>query len=308
MAPFLALLILAAVPLAQEDPKKQDAKPEPEEPDYAFLTGGPYTQGEGLIQFIWASSYGSDASRSQGIRVRDRSLDSSLRVEWGFTDELEADVVAGFSSFSTSEDGVATEAGQGLTDTLFGLRYRFLNEEWAPVTLTFGPQIIAPTGDRKDGLGLGEPGYAMDLTLAKDWGGPFFVYASANYLWTPHVKDPAPSSDRRFTLDTFTYAFALGFRLLERECEAKGVKEDIHLYLEFQGARERRLESSPGGTGRSLAGPLELGLGFRYGITLPEERLLEVGLMFVRGLNEAANDRALLLQLQWEAPLKKKAP
>jgi len=303
-AALSAVILLASFRMQQDPTKPTD--PEPEEPDFAFLTGGPYTQGEGLIQFILSSAYATDAQTRGGIRSRSRTFESSLRVEWGFTDEIEGDLVGGFGSFSSSDNGSPTAAGHGVTDTLFGLRNRFLNEEWAPLTLTFGPQIIAPTGDRKDGLGLGVPGYALDLTLAKDWGGPFFAYASGNYLWTPHVHDPAPSSLRHFTLDTFTYACALGYRLLEREGEAKDSREDIHCYLEFRGERERQLNPNPGGTRRSLSGPLGMGLGARYGILVPEKRLLEVGLMFTWGLNRAADDRALLLQLQWEAPLRKK--
>lgn len=33
---------------------------------------------------------------------------------------------------------------------------------------------------------------------------------------------------------------------------------------------------------------------------MPNDRLFEVGVMFTAGLDEAAPDRAILLQIQWE--------
>jgi hypothetical protein len=52
---FLLLLLLLACPaLAQDD--------EPEEPDFFFLTGGPYTQKKYSPQIIWANQWFRDSS------------------------------------------------------------------------------------------------------------------------------------------------------------------------------------------------------------------------------------------------------
>lgn len=277
--------------------------PQAEEPDFAFLTGGPYTQGEGVLQLIWASRYAADADRVADARVRSSAFAGALRVEWGFTDLLEGDIVAGFASESVRAEGDAGGSAQGLTDTLLGARYRFLHEDWAPFTLTAGPQLIVPTGDVDAGFGAGAVGYALDVAAAKDWGGPLFAYVSGNARWTPGVDDPTSGSSRAFTLRAFSYAAALGFRLLEEEGFPNGAQEDAHLFLEVGGAREDGLEEGALGGERRVSGPWEAAIGIRYGIFTREETFLEIGLAGVAGLNRAADDRAVILQIQWEGPL-----
>jgi hypothetical protein len=276
---------------------------EPEEPDFAFFSGSPYTEGAGMVQFIWFGGIADDARTVQGRHRRSSATSSSLRVETGLTDRLEFDVVATYLRFSTSEDRIVTESGQGIGDTLLGIRYRLLDEAWAPVTLTLGPQVNLATGDTADGIGMSKAGYALDLTLGKDWDEHFFTYLSANYLWTPNVGDPMVGSQRTHDLGTFTYAAALGYRLWEHAGEAKGTKEDLHLYLEFQGNWDQGLEAQAGATRKTAERPLLLGFGLRYGITMPNNRLFEVGVMFAAGLNEVAPDRVILLQIQWEGGL-----
>ncbi|MGH9788771.1 MAG: hypothetical protein ACRD4U_08745, partial [Candidatus Acidiferrales bacterium] len=70
---LLPLLILLAVPpaLAQDD--------EPEEPDFFFLTGGPYTQKKTSPQIIWANQWFRD--RSGDVSTRDYV--GAGRAEWG---------------------------------------------------------------------------------------------------------------------------------------------------------------------------------------------------------------------------------
>ncbi len=60
---------------------------EPEEPDYFFLTGGPYTQKKNSPQIIWANQW----FWSSGSGVRTRDYTGGGRFEWGLTDYLETD-------------------------------------------------------------------------------------------------------------------------------------------------------------------------------------------------------------------------
>ena len=301
-AGILLLLCASAAPAWAQQ------RPEPEEPGFAFLTGRSYTQDAGLLQVLWTTHASKDTFHSQGVSHQIWVMENTLRLEGGLTDDLEIDLSSGWGFSTGSVDGTPVGDERGLLDSLLGVRYRILNEASAPLTLTFGPQLLIPTGDPDKGFGTGKVGTALDLTLAKDWGGLFFAYASAAYEVTPEVDDPAPNSDRSFTLDAFTYAFALGTRLQKRSGIAGAVDEDLHLFLEFRGAREHRLESTAGGTRRSLSGPLEMGLGLRYGIQFPDQRLVEFGLMVTLGLNEAADDAALVLQIQWQGARQPQKP
>ena len=55
-----------------------------EEPDYFFLTGGPYTQKKNSPQIIWANQW---FLTSGGVRTR--AYTGAGRFEWGLTDRWE---------------------------------------------------------------------------------------------------------------------------------------------------------------------------------------------------------------------------
>ena len=187
---LLALLLFALPALAQDN--------EPEEPDFFFLTGGPYTQKKHSPQIIWANRWFRDSSGA----VRSRDYIGAGRAEWGFTDRWEVDVEFGALALKERTTGVTPFAEHGSDDLLVGVRYRLLRESSAPFTLTMGPQIIAPVASRRRGLGTGEVGYAWDIAAAKDWGGPVFLAASLNLRFTPDVPAFPDGSGPAFDLST----------------------------------------------------------------------------------------------------------
>ncbi|MGH9788533.1 MAG: hypothetical protein ACRD4U_07525, partial [Candidatus Acidiferrales bacterium] len=158
---LLAFIVLGALTAAAQEN-------EPEEPDFFFLTGGPYTQKKTSPQVIWANQWFRDRSGD----LSTRAYIGAGRAEWGITDRLEFDFEFGALALKQGEAGLTTFAEHGAADLLFGIRYRLLRESTAPFTLTMGPQVIAPVASRARGLGAGEVGYAWDIAAAKDWGGP----------------------------------------------------------------------------------------------------------------------------------------
>ncbi len=281
---LLALLLVALPALAQDD--------EPEEPDFFFLTGGPYTQKKHSPQIIWANQWFRDLSAG----VRSRDYIGAGRAEWGFTDRWEFDLEFGALALKERTAGVTTFAEHGADDLLVGVRYRLLRENSAPFTLTMGPQIIAPVASRRRGLGTGEVGYAWDIAAAKDWGGPVFVAASLKLRLTPDVPAFPDGSGPEFDLSSIEWSLALGWRALERP--AGGVNHDIHVLFELGGARADDIDA---GT-RVRSTELQFSPGVRYGYLSRGGKLAEVGLAFPVGLTGAAPDWGVILQLQFELP------
>jgi hypothetical protein len=284
----------AALLETQGPPASDD---EPEEPDFAFITGGPYTQKKNSIQFIFPSAWSSRRTNLGGSILQHAEYSGLLRVEWGLTDRWELDAIF-------SAEGERHRLGQqqlsstfALADSVVGIRYRLLQESSAPITLAMGPQLIIPTGSFAGGTSNSSVGYAWDLAAAKDWGGPVFVYASANYAYFPSLRPELAGALRGFHRHNAFGAMALVFRPLEID---RGPNHhDLHLFFECGLGREEGLElDAPvqkSATTLSLFAP-----GIRYGFLTRKMRLFEIGVSFPIGLNQATPRGGVIVQIQFE--------
>lgn len=266
----------------------------PEEPDYAFLTGSPYTENKKFLQLILTNLFQQFRNPGETQNL----LTNSLRFEYGFTDRLEGDLVLPFNDSWEKTSGVSSNAN-GFGDTLLGLRYRFLNEASSPITLTFGPQLLPPTGKFRAGFGSGGLTLAWDLTMAKEWNRWFFTYFDLNYGTTFSAQDPTLGSTAHFNLNNFTGSVALGFRPLERDGK-KGDHHCVHLYLEASGNLVQSVEvGSTQGT-RTTQNTYLLAPGVRYGYMTKNKNLTEVGVAGVIGLGADSPTWGMILQTQFE--------
>ncbi len=267
---------------------------EPEEPDFAFITGGPYTQKKGSPQFIFPNAWGR---RTDASGLRRSEFGTLLRTEYGLTDRWELDVIFSGLGERQEQGGQRLTSTFALADSVVGVRYRLLRESSAPITLTMGPQLIIPTGSFASGTGHSATGLAWDLSAAKDWGGPVFIYASANYAVFPSVRPEAAGGPRHFPLHHVFGATALVFRPLEKKVGPN--HHDVHLFFEYGVTREEGLEFAPtaqkAATTTSLFAP-----GVRYGLLTAKNRLIEIGVSFPAGLNQSTPRGGLIVQFQIE--------
>lgn len=266
----------------------QDANGSPEEPDFFFMTGGPYTQQRHSPQIIWANQW--LRSRADGSNIR--LLSGAGRVEFGVTDYLEADFEFGGTRTRRESLGQILLDNQ-LDGMMLGARYRILREESAPVTLTVGPQLLIPndTGRRWE-TGYG---YGIDVTAAKDWGGPVFAATSLNWRNTPGVR--ATSDGPSSSLQALSWALALGLRPLEAVTK-NDTKHDLHVFAELQTTRVDDFDSDI----LSRTTNVLLAPGVRYGFLNKQGILAEIGVAFPVGLNREAPNWGTFLQLQIEMP------
>lgn len=288
-------LVLAWANLARA---QGSTKPEPEEPDFAFISGSAYTQTKKSIQFIHATSFGTRRFSVPGGRRNEDEFLFFQREEYGITDRLEVDLVTPGMGSRERLNGRTVSSDYGFADSLLGIRYRFLDEESAPFTLTMGPQVILPTGSVRRGTGQGSAGFAWDVALSKDWGGPLFLYNTFNYHHLPSADDTTPGSTRDFTLHGINWATALGIRALERP--SNGSKQDVHVFLEAGGAWNQEVE--PGVTQGAREGKLSwvFAPGVRYGFITSRKTLIEIGVSFPIGLGPNGPKKAIIIQFQFE--------
>ena len=296
---FKAIVCLMAVPLlagAQAPPVESSG---PEEPDYAFLVGGPFTQLKNSIQIIHATHYGTRRFSVPGGRLNQDEVVFFTRTEWGFTDRLELDVITPVLGQRERLNGSSVASAYGFADTVLGVRYRFLTEEKGPLTMAMGPQIIFPTGSVSNGTGNGSAGFGWDVSAAKDWGGPVFLFTSYNYSVLPSADDATPGSSRQFALHGHEWATAIGLRALERR-SGSGGNHDVHVFLEGGGAWGHLVE--PGIAVGSRQSQLSWAFtpGVRYGFLTARKTLIEIGVAAPIGLGPNGPKRGIQIQVQFE--------
>lgn len=280
------------------NPAPQDD--EPEEPDFAFIAGGPFTQKKNSIQFIQPSRWSRRRSGLNGSTLERTEFGTLLRTEWGFTDRLELDVITLAEGERERVGGTRFTDNFSMADSVVGVRYRFLQEFSSPFTLTMGPQVIIPSGSFPRGTGFDTVGFAWDAAAAKDWGGPVFLLASLNYSVFPSVKALTPGSSKNFTLQNFAWATAVGLRPLEKPRGAS--HHDIHVFLEFGQSRDENLEPGFfGGTKKVSEFGVVFAPGIRYGFLTRTKKLFEIGVSFPLGLNQNTPRGGLILQIQFES-------
>jgi Putative MetA-pathway of phenol degradation len=79
-----------------------------------------------------------------------------------------------------NEEDRGTTAGAG--DLLVGVKWRFLDNQESQFQLGIYPQLLAPTGNHRRGLGQGQPAHLLPLLAQKDWG-KWTLYGNVGYWW-----------------------------------------------------------------------------------------------------------------------------
>ena len=294
----VAAVMLFVCPQAQAQTAPA-AKSEPEEPDFAFVSGSAYTQVRKSLQIIHQTVF---ATRRVTDALGTRNDDAFLffqRVEYGMTDRWELDIMFPAAGSRTRRNGATVSSDYGMTDAVVGARYRILDEEKAPVTVAMGPQLIIPSGSAQKGTGFGGTGFAWDVAVSKDWGGPVFLYNTLNYRVIPSGEDTTAGSTQRFALHGATWATAIGLRPMERP-QTSGSKHDIHAFLEAGGNWQQSVEA--GVTSGTRVGELTwvFAPGVRYGFITARKTLVEIGVSAPIGLGPNGPKRGFIIQFQFE--------
>jgi hypothetical protein len=77
-----------------------------------------------------------------------------------------------------SYDRKGTNAGLG--DLLYGIKWRFFDDEKTQTQIGVYPQMFAPTGNYQRGLGGGRPNYILPLLAEKSWD-KWTLYGNVGY-------------------------------------------------------------------------------------------------------------------------------
>ena len=239
--------------------------------DNSFLLEEAYNQDPGVVQHIF-SLFGS-VNKLPG--ADDREWVASFTQEWP--------VFSQAHQFSYTVPYVFSDSGgvkhDGLGDVLLNYRFQLSTETATRPAIAPRLSVILPTGDEDRGLGSGSVGFQTNTALSK----------VLNDRWTVHVNAGAtvlPDVHGRDLIGynlgvSAIYALTSSVNLLV-ECTANGDEE-----VDDAGGRDRSVSV--------LVSP-----GIRYGINLPHEAQLVVGIAMPIGLTRDAPDYGVFFYASFE--------
>ncbi len=103
-----------------------------------------------------------------------------LAIGYGLTERLQLSLQVPYTWYEADKSDFN---GSGPDDLSFGLGYRFLDESgWRPALSAIG-YAVAPTAQRKEGLGTNEWSGGVALAATKTIVGPLSAFASAGYQY-----------------------------------------------------------------------------------------------------------------------------
>ena len=104
-----------------------------------------------------------------------------LALGYGLTERLQLSFQVPYTWYEADKSDFN---GSGVDDLSFGVGYRFLDEAagWRPALSVIG-YGVAPTAERKEGLGTNEWSAGLALGASKTINGPLSAFASAGYQY-----------------------------------------------------------------------------------------------------------------------------
>jgi peptidoglycan-associated lipoprotein len=143
-----------------------------------FAVPGANTLGGGDL-LIGLGYLGQDSVCQQQNGIFDQNT-LFLQLGYGITDRIQLSLQVPYTWYEADKSDFS---GDGVDDISFGLGYRFLDEAgWRPALSVLG-YGVAPTAERKEGLGTNEWGFGAALTASKTIVGPLSAFASAGYQY-----------------------------------------------------------------------------------------------------------------------------
>lgn len=239
--------------------------------DNSFLVEEAYNQEAGVVQHVF-NLFGS-VNRLPG--ADDREWVASFTEEWP--------VLSQAHQFSYTVPYVFSDSGgakhDGFGDVLLHYRFQLSTETATRPAIAPRVSVILPTGDEDRGLGSGSVGFQTNTALSKVLNDRWTVHANAGATVLPDVQSHDLTG---FNLGVSAiYALSPSLNLLV-ECTANWDEE-----VDDAGHRDRSVS-------------VLLSPGFRYGINLPGDAQLVLGVAAPIGLTRDAPDYGIFFYASFE--------
>lgn len=180
------LLIITAALLATSPTFARGAHP--------LATDDTGTQGYRRFQLELTAEHGRNASTVADLRRVDLTGEAAVALSVGLGDSV--DLVVGLpTAWGRSRlDGALVAEQAGLSDSAVEVKWRCF--ERGGLSAAVKPGITLPTGEPRDGLGTGRPGYGLTVIASLETG-PIALHANGGWSRTDFALSEDAAASRR---------------------------------------------------------------------------------------------------------------
>lgn len=255
------------------------------------LPGSPAAAGQHIEDnsFLVEEAYNQEPGVIQHISSFQRSLPAGGWL-YTFTEEWPAggrDHQASITA-ALARSGDGAGAATGIGDVSLNYRYELHRDEKMPVASVVRVSLLLPAGDEKKGLGVGGPGVQVNFPLSVYLGGHFVTHWNVSGTYVPSAWNGSGNGPLT--------AYAAGQSVIWLARPAFNVMLEA-LWAEAE-------QDAPGGTLRSES--LTISPGIRSALNFDGGLQIVWGLGVPLGVGPSRGDRAFLLYLSFEHPLRGK--
>jgi hypothetical protein len=153
---------------------------------HPLITDDSGTQGKGNFQLEVNGQYVRDDDTVSGVSVRSTGGQIATTLTYGIADTVDLVLGLPYRWSSIKEDGVTIYDETGISDTVFEVKWRFLEKDG--LALALKPGVSFPTGDDEKGLGAGTTGYHLYFIASQEIA-PWAFHLNIGYIRNENKLD-----------------------------------------------------------------------------------------------------------------------
>jgi hypothetical protein len=153
---------------------------------HPLITDDAGTQGKGNFQLEVNGQYDSDEETVSDITVKSEGWQVGSTLSYGIIDTVDLVLTLNQLWDKGKEDGFTVTDVNGISDTVFEVKWRFFENDGLDLALK--PGVVIPTGDDDNGLGAGKTGYHLYFIATQEIA-PWAFHLNIGYIGNENKLD-----------------------------------------------------------------------------------------------------------------------
>jgi hypothetical protein len=153
---------------------------------HPLITDDAGTQGKGNFQFEVNGQYDSDEETISGVSVKSTGWQVGTTLSYGIIETVDLVLTLNYLWGNAKEDGFTAYDENGISDTVFEVKWRFFEKDG--LSLALKPGVVLPTGDDDKGLGAGKTGYHLYFIGSQEIA-PWAFHLNIGYIGNENKVD-----------------------------------------------------------------------------------------------------------------------
>ncbi len=153
---------------------------------HPLITDDAGTQGRGNYQLELNGQYDSEEETVSGVSVKSTGGQVATTLTYGIVDTVDLVLSLPYQWCNTKEDGSTVYNENGISDTVFEVKWRFFEKDGLGLALK--PGVSFATGDDEKGLGTGKTGYRLFFIASQEIA-PWAFHLNLGYIGNENKVD-----------------------------------------------------------------------------------------------------------------------